>query len=166
MEAARYLPGSTFLFFPVTTHMPSFMGTRPVFFPPVQQPSHKKPVNTSVYGLFPTPRVGLEPTTTRLTAEYSTNGCTRTPKKYEFLCPFFYAASRRINTSEFQGPLWGCLWTIFIKNNWSLSCLRKSSLFILRKSKRFNHFFRHFISIYHNTAPFQNLLQIWQILIS
>ena len=85
---------------------------------------------------------------------------------YEFLRPFFYAASRRINTSEFQSPLWSCLWAIFIKNNWSLSCLRKSSLFILRKSKRFNHFFRHSISIYHNTAPFQNLLQIWQILIS
>ncbi len=33
MEAARYLPGSTFLLFPVTTHMPSFMGTRPVFLP-------------------------------------------------------------------------------------------------------------------------------------
>ena len=48
-----------------------------------------------------TPRVGFEPTTPRLTAAYSTNGCARTPKKYEFLCPFFYAASRRINTSEF-----------------------------------------------------------------
>ena len=33
MEAARYLPGSTFLLFPVTTHMPSFMGTWLVFLP-------------------------------------------------------------------------------------------------------------------------------------
>ena len=32
----------------------------------------KKPANADVYGLFPTPRVGLEPTTTRLTAECST----------------------------------------------------------------------------------------------
>ena len=32
----------------------------------------RKPTNTEVCGLFPTPRVGLEPTTTRLTAECST----------------------------------------------------------------------------------------------
>ncbi len=32
----------------------------------------KKPVNTDVYGLFQTPRVGLEPTTPRLTAACST----------------------------------------------------------------------------------------------
>ena len=33
---------------------------------------HEKPVNTDVYGLFQTPRVGLEPTTPRLTAACST----------------------------------------------------------------------------------------------
>ena len=32
----------------------------------------KKPINTDVYRLFQAPRVGLEPTTTRLTAECST----------------------------------------------------------------------------------------------
>lgn len=33
----------------------------------------KKPANTDVYRLSSTPRVGLEPTTTRLTAERSTD---------------------------------------------------------------------------------------------
>ena len=32
----------------------------------------RKSVNITIYGLFKTPRVGLEPTTTRLTAECST----------------------------------------------------------------------------------------------
>ena len=52
--------------------MPAVTAMRPFFLPLPGSQEYKKPVNTSVYGLSLTPRVGLEPTTTRLTAECST----------------------------------------------------------------------------------------------
>ena len=73
---------------PPRQHIPAFSGYHPhalfyghtaCFSSPAEwletcatRRTYKKPVNTSVYGLFPAPRVGLEPTTTRLTAECST----------------------------------------------------------------------------------------------
>ena len=50
----------------------------------------RKPANADVYGIFQTPRVGLEPTTPRLTAACSTNGCGRTPKNSIILINLYF----------------------------------------------------------------------------
>ena len=58
--------------FSVTTHTPAFTAMQSIFCFSDLSSERQKPVNTDVYGLLLAPRVGLEPTTTRLTAECST----------------------------------------------------------------------------------------------
>ena len=82
--------------FPVNISLPAFSWHLPFSgFYKIFSDS-KKPANADVYGLFPAPRVGLEPTTTRLTAECSTIELSR---NLWGLCP-----QNRILTAEPASP--------------------------------------------------------------
>ena len=70
----------------------------------------KKPANTNVYRLFQTPRVGLEPTTTRLTAARSTDWAI---EDYSSPCllylmqgfpSLFLPVPSKLHTDSFQTP--------------------------------------------------------------
>ncbi len=89
----RHNPG----YFSVNTLMPDFLTLLSFFYLfRISLLYMKQPANTDIYGLFLPPRVGLEPTTLRLTAECSTCVADATEKQHSYKNSKRYGISRII----------------------------------------------------------------------